>query len=109
MTSRHTAQTVVGIAFGRPSWPGHLGDTWVTPSRSGDASPPTPIHGTASCALCPGGSADRKSKAESRTLSVPDVIVAMLRTHLATGVLAEGDSDAMVFTDDAGWPVRSSN
>ena len=39
---------------------------------------------------------------------VSDAIVVKLQTHLVNGGLAEGDSEALVFTDDAGGPLRYS-
>jgi hypothetical protein len=50
-----------------------------------------------------------KSRAGSRTMSVPHAIVEMLQAHLVSIGLAEDDSNALLFRDDAGRPLRYSN
>ncbi len=50
-----------------------------------------------------------KSRAGSRTMSVPHVVVEMLKAHLVSVGLIEDDSNSLLFTDDAGGPLRYSN
>ena len=42
-------------------------------------------------------------------MSVPHEIVEMLKAHLAGAGLTEDDSSSLLFTDDAGGPLRHSN
>jgi integrase len=50
-----------------------------------------------------------KSRAGSRTMSVPHAIVAMLEAHMASTGLCENDSNALLFTDEVGGSLRYSN
>jgi integrase len=54
-------------------------------------------------------SADPKSRAGRRTLSVPDWLMAMVSDHLATRGLTGADPDAFVFTAPDGRPLHYSN
>jgi integrase len=50
-----------------------------------------------------------KSRAGSRTMSVPHAIVAMLEAHFASTGLSMDQPNALLFTDDVGGPLRYSN
>ena len=50
-----------------------------------------------------------KSKAGSRTMFMPEVIVDMLSAHLEQAESTGDDTDALVFTDEEGGPLRYSN
>jgi integrase len=50
-----------------------------------------------------------KSRAGKRTMFMPAAIVTMLSAHLEQAGLAPADSDTLVFTDEAGGPLRYSN
>jgi integrase len=50
-----------------------------------------------------------KSYAGRRTMYMPDVVTAMLATHLEGEGLSQNDADALVFTDDEGGALRYSN
>jgi integrase len=50
-----------------------------------------------------------KSKAGKRTMFMPTAIVTMLSAHLERAGLTPDDSDALVFTDEDGGPLRYSN
>jgi hypothetical protein len=50
-----------------------------------------------------------KSKAGRRTMFMPDVLTDMLRAHLEQARLCDEDTDALVFRDDDGGALRSSN
>jgi integrase len=50
-----------------------------------------------------------KSRAGSRTMSVPNTVVDMLKAHLVSMDLTENDSNSLLFTDDAGGSLRYSN
>jgi hypothetical protein len=42
-------------------------------------------------------------------MSMPKVIVAMLSTHLEHAGFTDDDTDALVYTDEDGGPLRYSN
>ncbi len=50
-----------------------------------------------------------KSKAGTRTMFMPEVIVDMLSAHLEQAGSTGDDTDALVFTDEEGGPLRYSN
>ena len=50
-----------------------------------------------------------KSKAGTRTMFMPKVIVDMLSAHLDHAGFTHDDTDALVFTDEEGGPLRYSN
>jgi integrase len=50
-----------------------------------------------------------KSKLGARTMFMPQTIVDMLSAHLERSGFTEDDTDALVFTDDEGGPLRYSN
>jgi integrase len=50
-----------------------------------------------------------KSRAGRRTMFMPGAIVTMLSAHFEQAGLTPAESDALVFTDEAGGPLRYSN
>jgi integrase len=50
-----------------------------------------------------------KSKAGKRTMFMPAVVVTMLSAHLERAGLTSHDSDALIFRDEDGGPLRYSN
>ena len=50
-----------------------------------------------------------KSRAGKRTMFMPGAIVTMLSAHLEQAGLSPAERDALVFTDEAGGPLRYSN
>ena len=50
-----------------------------------------------------------KSKLGARTMFMPQTIVDMLSAHLERSGFTKDDTDALVFTDDEGGPLRYSN